>query len=134
MKELIRHILREDIVSRRTGNSYDDLPKKDKMNVMFLYNYLVANRLKLYEIKDSHVLVLDDEGKDVAYMISKRDNEVAIDHDFKDKLLSLIKDPGYRDDLVEMSSYIYLDKNLPKEIKFDKSQRLRGGHIVIYNH
>ena len=134
MKELIRHILREDMDSKRNGNSYDDLPKKDQMNVIFLYNYLVANRLKLYNTKESHMIVLNDEFNKVAYKISKKNNEVTIQHDFKDKLLFLIKDKGYRDDLVEIASYIYLDKYLPKEIKFDGSQRLRGGHIVIFNH
>jgi hypothetical protein len=50
------------------------------------------------------------------------------------KLIKLIKDEGWRDDLVEMASYLYLDKHLPKEIKFNSNQRLRGGHISIYRH
>jgi hypothetical protein len=126
-------ILMEEITSRRTGKTFDELPIRDQMNVKLLYSFLMSSRLKLYEIKDSHVLVLDDEGNNVAFMISKRDNDVAIDHKFKEKLIKLIRDKGYRDDLVEMVSYIYLDKNLPQNVKFDRNERLRGGNIVIYS-
>ena len=127
-------ILMEGITLRRTGDTFDELPKKDQMNVRLVYNFLMANHLTLTEILKDYILHVDEDADEIAYMISKRDGEVNIDHNFKDKLIKLIKDEGYRDDLVEMASYIYLDKHLPKEIKFDSNQRLRGGHIVIYRH
>ena len=127
-------ILMEGITLRRTGDTFDELPKKDQMNVKLVYNFLMANHLILTEILKDYILHVDEDADEIAYMISKRDGEVNIDHNFKDKLIKLIKDEGYRDDLVEMASYIYLDKHLPKEIKFNSDQRLRGGHIVIYRH
>ena len=127
-------ILMEEITLRRTGERFEDLPKKDQMNVKLVYNFLMANHLILTEILKDYILHVDEDADEIAYMISKRDGEVNIDHNFKDKLIKLIKDEGYRDDLVEMASYIYLDKHLPKEIKFNSDQRLRGGHIVIYRH
>ena len=127
-------ILMEEITLRRTGETFEGLPKKDQMNVKLVYNFLMANHLTLTEILKDYILHVDEDADEIAYMISKRDGEVNIDHNFKDKLIKLIKDEGYRDDLVEMASYIYLDKHLPKEIKFDSNQRLRGGHIVIYRH
>ena len=127
-------ILMEEITLRRTGERFEDLPKKDQMNVKLVYNFLMANHLTLTEILKDYILHVDEDADEIAYMISKRDGEVNIDHNFKDKLIKLIKDEGYRDDLVEMASYIYLDKHLPKEIKFNSDQRLRGGHIVIYRH
>ena len=86
----------------------------------------------IYEIKDSYVIALDDEGNNVAYLISKKNNQVTIDYNFNDKLINLIKDEGWRDDLVEMASYLYLDKYLPKEIKFNKDKKMGGGHIALY--
>lgn len=127
-------ILMEEITIRRTGERFEDLPKRDQMNVKLVYNFLMANHFILTEILKDYILHVDEDADEIAYMISKRDGEVHIDHNFKDKLIKLIKDEGYRDDLVEMASYIYLDKHLPKEIKFDSDQRLRGGHIVIYRH
>jgi hypothetical protein len=127
-------ILMEEITLRRTGETFEGLPKKDQMNVKLVYNFLMANHLTLTEILKDYILHVDEDADEIAYMISKRDGEVHIDHNFKDKLIKLIKDEGYRDDLVEMASYIYLDKHLPKEIKFNSDQRLRGGHIVIYRH
>ena len=127
-------ILMEEITLRRTGETFEGLPKKDQMNVKLVYNFLMANHLTLTEILKDYILHVDEDADEIAYMISKRDGEVNIDHNFKDKLIKLIKDEGYRDDLVEMASYIYLDKHLPKEIKFNSDQRLRGGHIVIYRH
>lgn len=127
-------ILMEEITIRRTGERFEDLPKKDQMNVKLVYNFLMANHLILTEISKDYILHVDEDADEIAYMISKRDGEVHIDHNFKDKLIKLIKDEGYREDLVEMASYIYLDKHLPKEIKFNSNQRLRGGHIVIYRH
>jgi hypothetical protein len=103
-------------------------------NVKLVYNYLVANHLILTEILKDYILHVDEDADEIAYMISKKNGEVHIDHNFKDKLLNLIKDEGWRDDLVEMASYLYLDKHLPKEIKFNSDQRLRGGHISIYRH
>ena len=125
-------ILMEEITIRRTGERFEDLPKRDQMNVKLVYNFLMANHLILTEIRKDYILHVDEDADEIAYMISKRDGEVNIDHNFKDKLIKLIKDEGYRDDLVEMASYIYLDKHLPKEIKFNSNQRLRGGHISIY--
>jgi len=127
-------ILMEDITSRRTGEEFNELPKRDQMNVKLVYNYLVANHLILTEILKDYILHVDEDADEIAYMISKKNGEVHIDHNFKDKLLNLIKDVGWRDDLVEMASYLYLDKHLPKEIKFNSDQRLRGGHISIYRH
>jgi hypothetical protein len=127
-------ILMEEITIRRTGERFEDLPKRDQMNVKLVYNFLMANHLILTEILKDYILHVDEDADEIAYMISKRDGEVNIDHNFKDKLIKLIKDEGYRDDLVEMASYIYLDKHLPKEIKFNSDQRLRGGHISIYRH
>ena len=127
-------ILMEEITLRRTGETFEGLPKRDQMNVKLVYNFLVANHLIITEILKDYILHVDEDADEIAYMISKRDGEVNIDHNFKDKLIKLIKDEGYRDDLVEMASYIYLDKHLPKEIKFNSDQRLRGGHIVIYRH
>jgi hypothetical protein len=125
-------ILMEEITSRRTGETFNELPKRDQMNVKLLYNYLVANRMGKYEIKDSYVIAWNDEGHEVAYIISKKNHEVTIDYNFKDKLLNLIKDKGYRDDLIEMATYIFLDKHLTKEIKFDENKRLKGAHIAIF--
>ena len=125
-------ILMEEITIRRTGERFEDLPKKDQMNVKLVYNFLMANHLILTEILKDYILHVDEDADEIAYMVSKRDGEVHIDHNFKDKLIKLIKDEGYREDLVEMASYIYLDKHLPKEIKFNSNQRLRGGHISIY--
>jgi hypothetical protein len=127
-------ILMEEITSRRTGEEFNELPKRDQMNVRLVYNYLIANHLILTEILKDYILHVDEDADEIAYMISKRDGEVHIDHNFKDKLIKLIKDEGWRDDLVEMASYLYLDKHLPKEIKFNSNQRLRGGHISIYRH
>lgn len=127
-------ILMEEITIRRTGERFEDLPKRDQMNVKLVYNFLMANHLILTEILKDYILHVDEDADEIAYMISKRDGEVHIDHNFKDKLIKLIKDEGYRDDLVEMASYIYLDKHLPKEIKFDSNRRLGGGHISIYRH
>ena len=127
-------ILMEEITSRRTGEEFNELPKRDQMNVKLVYNYLMANHLILTEILKDYILHVDEDADEIAYMISKRDGEVHIDHNFKDKLINLIKDEGWRDDLVEMASYLYLDKHLPKEIKFNSNQRLRGGHISIYRH
>jgi hypothetical protein len=124
--------LTEDITSRRTGETFNELPKRDQMNVKLLYNYLVANHMGVYEIKDSYVIALDDDGNNVAYLISKKNNQVTIDYNFNDKLISLIKDEGYRDDLVEIATYIFLEKHLPKEIKFNKDKKMGGGHIALY--
>jgi hypothetical protein len=125
-------ILMEEITSRRTGEEFNELPKRDQMNVKLLYNYLVANHMGIYEIKDSYVIALDNDGNNVAYLISKKNNQVTIDYNFNDKLMSLIKDKGYRDDLVEIATYIFLDKHLPKEIKFNKDKKMGGGHIALY--
>jgi hypothetical protein len=125
-------ILMEEITSRRTGEEFKELPRRDQMNVKLLYNFLVANHMGIYEIKDSYVIALDDEGNNVAYLISKKNNQVTIDYNFNDKLISLIKDEGYRDDLVEIATYIFLDKHLPKEIKFNKDKKMGGGHIALY--
>ena len=127
-------ILMEEITKRKTGERFEDLPKKDQMNVRVVYNFLLANHLILTEILKDYILHVDEDADEIAYMISKRDGEVHIDYGFQDKLVKLIKDDGYRGDLVEMASYIYLDKHLPKEIKFDSNQRLRGGNISIYRH
>ena len=104
------------------------------MNVKLVYNFLLANHLILTEILKDYILHVDEDADEIAYMISKKDGEVHIDYKFQDKLIKLIKDEGYRGDLVEMASYIYLDKHLPKEIKFDSNQRLGGGNISIYRH
>jgi hypothetical protein len=127
-------ILMEEITKRKTGERFEDLPKKDQMNVRVVYNFLLANHLILTEILKDYILHVDEDADEIAYMISKKDGEVHIDYKFQDKLIKLIKDEGYRGDLVEMASYIYLDKHLPKEIKFDSNQRLGGGNISIYRH
>ena len=127
-------ILMEEITKRKTGERFEDLPKKDQMNVRVVYNFLLANHLILTEILKDYILHVDEDADEIAYMISKRDGRVHIDYSFQDKLIKLIKDEGYRGDLVEMASYIYLDKHLPKEIKFDSNQRLGGGNISIYQH
>jgi hypothetical protein len=67
-------ILMEEITSRRTGEEFNELPKRDQMNVKLLYNYLVANHMGIYEIKDSYVIALDNDGNNVAYLISKKNN------------------------------------------------------------
>lgn len=125
-------ILMEEIRKRNTGERFEDLPKKDQMNVKLVYNFLLANHLILSEISNDYILHVDEDADEIAYMISKRNGEVHIDYTFQDKLIKLIKDDGYRGDLVEMASYIYLNKHLPKEIKFDSNKRLGGGNISIY--
>ena len=49
-------ILMEEITSRRTGEEFNELPKRDQMNVKLVYNYLNINNLRVAILRELNFL------------------------------------------------------------------------------